>query len=72
MNAFGQDFVELVLRSPTRPFDFSPLRDLDSDGDGISNFDEMMAGTNPGRREAPVELMPDESSSREEIVFVHD
>lgn len=38
---YGNDF-----RSARR--DFSKIEALDSDGDGISNLDEIIAGTNPG------------------------
>lgn len=51
LNEFGKDFAELVLRSDVRPYDFSVLRDIDSDGDGRLNIDEILAGTNPGKRD---------------------
>ena len=38
---YGNDF-----RSARR--DFSKIETLDSDGDGITNLDEIIAGTNPG------------------------
>ena len=70
MNAFGTDFVELVLRAAVRPFDFNPLREIDSDGDGRTNAEEILAGTNPGKRDAPVETI--EPSSFETEIGLRD
>jgi hypothetical protein len=48
-NLFGQDFLKLKNEFAS---DLNKvwlnLEGRDSDGDGIKNIDELMAGTNPG------------------------
>lgn len=51
VNRFGQDYSQLYVRSQDREHDLPRLRELDSDGDGRSNEEEIRNGTNPGRRD---------------------
>lgn len=46
LNTFGTDIQELV-EFREREVDFSPINDIDSDGDGASNLEEFKAGTLP-------------------------
>lgn len=58
-NVFGRGYEKFFLTLPSDP-DFSRIKEmtgvekwkallgLDSDGDGVSNIDEIMAGRNPG------------------------
>ncbi len=46
VNKFGADFAKAKGKDGT--YDFTALGKLDSDGDGVSNADELKKGTNPG------------------------
>ena len=46
VNKFGADFTKSKGKDGT--YDFTALGKLDSDGDGVSNADELKKGTNPG------------------------
>lgn len=50
LNLFGRDFHSLKARHGVSRMDlvWADLRDLDSNGDGSSNEEDMMAGRNPG------------------------
>lgn len=47
LNAYGKD-VATVLSKDKTAIDFAKIESLDSDGDGVSNVDEIKKGTNPG------------------------
>ncbi len=50
LNTFGKDYFELVRQSTMeREEAYTQLAELDSDGDGVSNLEEMVNGTNPGK-----------------------
>ncbi|MEO8055070.1 MAG: thrombospondin type 3 repeat-containing protein [Acidobacteriota bacterium] len=46
VNKFGADMNK--LKGKDGKYDFAALGKLDSDGDGVSNADELKKGTNPG------------------------
>jgi hypothetical protein len=46
VNKFGADMNK--LKGKDGKYDFAALEKLDSDGDGVSNLDELKKGTNPG------------------------
>jgi len=46
VNKFGADMNK--LKGKDGKYDFVALGKLDSDGDGVSNADELKKGTNPG------------------------
>ena len=48
MNLYGQAFVNEFSSSLTKPQIFKKIGPFDSDGDEISNSDEIMLGQNPG------------------------
>jgi hypothetical protein len=45
LNKFGADMVKVKKDGK---YDFAALEKMDSDGDGVSNGDELKKGTNPG------------------------
>jgi len=50
-NAYGKDVAEKAVvdaKAAKKSYDFTKVEALDSDGDGVSNVDEIKAGTNPG------------------------
>lgn len=49
LNAFGRDFAQAKFQlSRTNPDWLKALMQQDSDQDGVSNYDEIVAGTAPG------------------------
>lgn len=46
VNKFGADIEK--VKGKDGKLDFAALEKLDSDGDGVSNADELKKGTNPG------------------------
>ncbi|HEY3351312.1 MAG TPA: thrombospondin type 3 repeat-containing protein [Thermoanaerobaculia bacterium] len=46
VNKFGADMNK--LKGKDGKYDFAALDKMDSDGDGVSNGDELKKGTNPG------------------------
>lgn len=51
LNAFGKDVqAEVEIRAAL--VDFSPIEELDSDEDGFTNIEEIIAGTLPGDAES--------------------
>ena len=46
VNKFGADMNKVKGKDGT--YDFAALEKLDSDGDGVSNLDELKKGLNPG------------------------
>ena len=46
VNKFGADMNKVTKKDGK--YDFAALDKLDSDGDGVSNGDELKKGTNPG------------------------
>ena len=46
VNKFGVDVNK--VKGKDGKYDFAALEKMDSDGDGVSNFDELKKGTNPG------------------------
>lgn len=49
LNAYGTD-LQKAMSADKKSFDFAKVEALDSDGDGVSNLDEIKAGTNPGAK----------------------
>lgn len=49
-NAYGKDLAKTLLdaKAEKKLYDLAKIEDLDSDGDGVKNIDEIKAGTNPG------------------------
>jgi len=50
-NAYGKDLLAKAVVDPKaekKTFAFEKIENLDSDGDGVKNIDEIKAGTNPG------------------------
>ncbi len=49
-NAYGKDLAKHVIdaKAEKKHYDLAKIEALDSDGDGVSNLDEIKAGTNPG------------------------
>ena len=49
-NAYGKALAKTVLdaKAEKKQYDFAKIEDMDSDGDGVKNVDEIKAGTNPG------------------------
>lgn len=47
-NAFGRDFLQVAARAQFTQEAWEQLLAMDSDNDGISNYLELMQGTNPG------------------------
>ncbi len=45
-NAYGADLAKTKKKDGT--YDFAAIEKKDSDGDGVSNLDEITKGTNPG------------------------
>ncbi len=49
LNAYGKDLQKTINpKDPKKAPDFAKVEQLDSDGDGVKNIDEIKAGTNPG------------------------
>ena len=51
LNAYGKDLKEKAVvdaKAEKKTYDFAKIESLDSDGDGVSNIDEIKKGTNPG------------------------
>jgi hypothetical protein len=46
VNKFGADMNK--VKGKDGKYDFAALEKMDSDGDGVSNGDELKKGTNPG------------------------
>ena len=46
VNKFGADINK--VKGKDGKYDFVALEKMDSDGDGVSNLDELKKGTNPG------------------------
>ena len=46
VNKFGADINK--VKGKDGKYDFTALEKMDSDGDGVSNGDELKKGTNPG------------------------
>ena len=46
VNKFGTDLEK--VKGKDGAYDFAKLEKMDSDGDGVSNLDELKKGTNPG------------------------
>ena len=46
LNKFGTDMGK--VKGKDGKYDFAALEKMDSDGDGVSNGDELKKGTNPG------------------------
>ncbi len=46
VNKFGADMNK--VKGKDGKYDFAALEKMDSDGDGVSNLDELKKGTNPG------------------------
>jgi hypothetical protein len=46
LNKFGTDMGK--VKGKDGKYDFTALEKMDSDGDGVSNGDELKKGTNPG------------------------
>jgi hypothetical protein len=46
VNKFGADVNK--VKGKDGKYDFAALEKMDSDGDGVSNLDELKKGTNPG------------------------
>lgn len=46
VNKFGADFAK--VKGKDGKYDYSALGKMDSDGDGVTNADELQKGTNPG------------------------
>ena len=46
LNKFGADIEK--VKGKDGKYDFAALEKMDSDGDGVSNGDELKKGTNPG------------------------
>lgn len=46
VNKFGADMAK--VKGKDGKYDFAALDKMDSDGDGVSNGDELKKGTNPG------------------------
>lgn len=49
-NPYGKDLAKHVIdpKAAKKTYDFAKVEALDSDGDGVSNLDEIKKGTNPG------------------------
>lgn len=47
VNAYGKDMAK-ALKEDKKTYDFAVIKDLDSDGDGKTNAEEIKALTNPG------------------------
>ena len=50
LNAYGKALYEKAFDKATKAYDFKKVENLDSDGDGVKNIDEIKAGTNPGAK----------------------
>ena len=51
LNVFGKDMVAKAIVDPKaekKAYDYKKIEALDSDKDGKTNLEELMAGTNPG------------------------
>ena len=51
LNVFGKDMVAKAIVDPKaekKTYDYKKIEALDSDKDGKTNLEELMAGTNPG------------------------
>jgi hypothetical protein len=48
VNAYGKDLAKNLVEGKKGQYDFAKVEKLDSDGDGVSNIDEIKKGTNPG------------------------
>ena len=51
VNAYGKDLVEKAVvdaKAEKKSYDFTKIASLDSDGDGVTNANEIKAATNPG------------------------
>ncbi len=48
LNPYGKDLQKAAAGRPVDEKAFRAIEKLDSDGDGISNLDELKAGTLPG------------------------
>lgn len=46
----GYDLNQYCIDYIDSDYDFAAIEDLDSDQDGVSNIDEIAAGTNPGMK----------------------
>jgi hypothetical protein len=51
LNAYGKDLQKTINpKDPKKVPDFAKVEQLDSNGDGVKNIDEIKAGTNPGEK----------------------
>jgi hypothetical protein len=48
VNAYGKALGATKKDPKVAKYDFAKIEKLDSDGDGVSNLDEIKKGTNPG------------------------
>jgi hypothetical protein len=48
LNGYGKDVAKNLVDGKKGQYDFAKIEKLDSDGDGVSNIDEIKKGTNPG------------------------
>ena len=49
LNAYGKDLQKTIdPKDAKKTLNFEKVEKLDSDGDGVSNIDEIKKGTNPG------------------------
>ena len=48
LNKFGTDYKEMVVVNNFSAEGFQKLMDSDSNGNGITNYVELLNGTNPG------------------------
>jgi cytochrome c2 len=53
LNPFGKDFQTLVKNDLSDQQGWESLKALDSDADGVINYDEFVANTNPGKADQP-------------------
>jgi hypothetical protein len=48
LNPYGRDFYQFVLRAEFRGANFNLIEHMDSDGDGVTNLDEILNARHPG------------------------